>query len=286
MTFEQELFVYWVNARYDIYCRKNEEKPKPWSEDPIFQRVYFTNIKREWDKTTKYIRNYWIGPLHLLDTPDRWNLVPYLVFARLINRPVTLGHFATFPKGFPSTWTDYLKELRNGGDQIFSGAYLITTCGVKMDKLDYVSRVCKDVWNQGWGDNDIEDIRLEPYCQSWFRRLSKVSGLGTFLAAQVIADLKNTVGHPLASAPDWWTFVAAGPGSKRGLNYFFGWDPERAMSDDRFKGLLLQAREIVEPHLTDIPKLCNQDLQNCFCEFSKYVRVKNGGRTKRNYGGV
>ena len=65
---------------------------------------------------------------------------------------------------------------------------------------------------------------------------------------------------------------------------------------DKFFDLLFKQKEsyekeleIVRKHLYTeelIPELCNQDLQNCLCEYSKYMRVLNGGRTKRNYQGL
>jgi hypothetical protein len=41
-------------------------------------------------------------------------------------------------------------------------------------------------------------------------------GLGSFIAAQVVADLKYI--EPLNKRFDWQTFAASGPGSRRGLN--------------------------------------------------------------------
>ena len=42
------------------------------------------------------------------------------------------------------------------------------------------------------------------------------TGLGPFLAAQIVADLKHVA--PLDAATDWWTLARPGPGSERGLN--------------------------------------------------------------------
>lgn len=277
----RDLFYYWIKERWSIWYQKECDQPPPWSPDPIFQTTYFTNVRREDDKVTKYIRKWSkeAGP----------NLVPALVLARMFNRPETLHAI-----GYPTDWDigkmkDLAGHIRERGDQVFSGAYLITTCGEKMDKLDYVFRVANDVWKMGWAPLDIEEINLPPTCAAWHRRLMKVNGLGSFLAAQVVADLKNTFGHPLTSATDWHTFVASGPGSKKGMNYYFDRPPEKHMSESDFVvNIDLIRRETFYRGgpLQHIPLICNQDLQNCLCEFSKYMRIKEGtGRSKRIYKG-
>lgn len=286
MTPMQELFVYWVQERYEIFCNKEAKMPKPWSDDPIFQSVYFTNVHREDDRTTRYIRNQWVGPYNRLTAYGQIMLVPALVFARMINWVPSLDDAIEWQAGDCADWVYTMKQRRARGKQVFSGAYLITTCGVKMDKLDYVLRVCEDVFRQDWSIEWAHEQTHPNTCEYWHKRLLRVNGLGSFLAAQVIADLKHTIDHPLSYAEDWWTFVAQGPGSTKGLNYFFDRNPDIHMADSTFKKFLTEARSIVGPALeSTVPKMCNQDLQNCFCEFSKYVRVKNGGRTKRNYGG-
>ena len=50
---------------------------------------------------------------------------------------------------------------------------------------------------------------------------SSQEGFASFMAAQVVADLKNTLGHPLQDASDWHSFSAYGPGSLRGLSWYF-----------------------------------------------------------------
>jgi hypothetical protein len=111
--------------------------------------------------------------------------------------------------------------------------------------------------------------------------LMQLEGFGSFMAAQVVADLKNTEGHPLSFAPDWWNWSAPGPGSLRGLKWL-GTPVIRGISyEEIIKELHYKVHELVYPI-----HMCEQDLQNCLCEFDKYMRVQTGtGRSKRNYDG-
>ena len=164
-------------------------------------------------------------------------------------------------------------RLRDDGLQLFNGAYLITTCGVKMDKVDYVYRVVEDAASLDF--TGVSD------CRGYARRLQLVNGLGSFLAAQVVADLKNTPGHVLYTAPDWWTWCAPGPGSLRGIKWLEGYE---STTKGQFSAT---ARHLYSTLTDDIPKLHMQDFQNCLCEFDKYCRVKTGaGRSKRKYNGL
>jgi hypothetical protein len=112
---------------------------------------------------------------------------------------------------------------------------------------------------------------------------SSLEGFASFMAGQVVADLKNTKGHPLSKAEDWWTFSAPGPGSLRGLKWYFDreWKINHATYEDAMANVMYEIQD-------DLPyKICMQDLQNCMCEFDKYMRVKTGkGRSKRSYNGA
>jgi len=147
-----------------------------------------------------------------------------------------------------------------------------------MDKLDYVfdhvvERVSRKenspLW-QGMWESPMD-------CNLMFRWLTDVDGLGTFLAAQVVADMKNTAGHPLHQAPDWWTFSAPGPGSLRGLRAFWG----RKITPTGYQNAVAGAWAYTQPQLPpSLQRLHMQDFQNCLCEYSKYIRIREGGRAR------
>jgi hypothetical protein len=107
-------------------------------------------------------------------------------------------------------------------------------------------------------------------------------GVGSFMAAQVVADLKHT--EYLKDAPDWWTWAAIGPGSKRGLNWYFDGDQRGKTGVKNFLERLHQMEDEVLPLLSsDIPKIGSQDWQNVMCEFDKYCRRYNEPNTGKMY---
>lgn len=252
---------------------KEKGQPKPWSEDPVFQKTYFTNVSREDDKVTKWIREFynpWVG-----DPMFEYNMV----FARFINWPETLKFIGYMRAHTPRQLEDLLNFKAEGG-KIWGGAYVITTHGMPMPKAHYLTHhVLEDVYRA------LENLRGHAranQCGNTAERLQRVDGIGSFLAGQIVADLKNTPGHPLNNAQDRDTFVVPGPGSLRGLQWFHGEDkvhPTIFMS--RFFGV----RRYVDAHWpAEVPPVDNQDLQNCLCEFDKYCRVVTGtGRSKRKY---
>jgi hypothetical protein len=95
-------------------------------------------------------------------------------------------------------------------------------------------------------------------------QLLGVSGMGSFIAAQVVADLKFD--PVLLGAGDWMTFCAPGPGSQIGLNRLLDQPLTRQWNQDEFQQEINLLRERVK-----IPESA-QDMQNCLCEFSKYQR--------------
>ncbi len=272
----RELFLYFVRERYSIFIARQRGFEKPWSEDPIFRSIYFCNVFREDDKTTKYIRN-WALDLYSDKNPHPPNrFITLYTFARLINWPDTLNEI--YPKTvlfypYPSEVIKILKGRRAKGLQVFNGAYQITTCGKVVDKIDYIMRVVTDTCGM-----DVKQTLQEQW-----KEITKIKGLGSFLAAQVVADLKNTKELPWSTAVDWYDFVASGPGSLRGVNYYLGKKPKPPASQETFNEVINEAQKDIQEMLKT--NICKQDVQNCFCEFSKYMKVLHGGMAKRNYDG-
>lgn len=93
------------------------------------------------------------------------------------------------------------------------------------------------------------------------------------MAAQFVADLKRT--WLLGNARDVMTFCAPGPGSQRGLNILLG-TPNKEWKQPDFQEEVNKLRDRI-PLIIDA-----QNVQNCLCEFSKYMR----GSSRSTYPGV
>jgi hypothetical protein len=160
-----------------------------------------------------------------------------------------------------------------------------------MEKADYIgSRVLGPLWaDRNAIQSDIyghPSDAHKPTLATVHNALTKYIGLGSFLAAQVIADLKYVA--PLRDAADWHTWAASGPGSKRGLNRVYEYAVDSPMPEARWLDHLQNLHKHIEPLVkkADMPRLHAQDLQNCLCEWDKYERTRLGeGRPRSRYPG-
>ena len=260
----KDKLIYWINEREAIRWRKARGKPKPWSDNPVMQVTYFCNVHREDDKVTKWLRSEYEG----------WGVgvsIPNFCMARLVNRIESLVDLM-----WP--WNEWdneaFKQIASECKPFWGSAYVVTTHGQPMSKVDYACGVLQSVFAAP------PVITAGSTLAHAHRLLCTLEGFGSFMAAQVVADLKNTPGHPLGDADDFWLWSASGPGSLRGLSWFWG-EKVTATHYDSFVKL---AWEEVMDH---VPAMDMQDFQNCLCEFDKFMRVTNGtGRSKRKYNGA
>ncbi len=266
---------YWINERESIRISKESGQPWPWTDDPILRQYRFCNVQREHDAVTLWIKRNWREP-HAKDL-FLWHA---MVVARYINWPATLAEC-----GWPEPWSQAGNEFfarmqarESRGEKVFTGAYIISNGGMAASKIDVVRGVIKRAW-----------VMPNPPCkgdtlQAAYRKLLGVFGIGSFMAAQVIADLKQT--PVLQSANDWWCWAAPGPGSQRGLNRVLGRQTKAKWDDYSFVRALIDLRRQLQPHAPIVGELCLQDLQNCLCEFDKFERTANGeGAPRAKYNG-
>lgn len=278
-----EVLKYWIEERHIIRQLKVAGRPKPWSNDPIFQNTYFCNVRREDDKVTKFLRGTFFG------FGNRMNHPMYevnAVLARFINWPDTLRRIGFF---MSPEWYLLEKELNKIEGKVWGDAYIVSTNGRAMPKAQYLCEMLLPAAYAALGPGGtMVGYPSSPTLAARHKQLTGVYGLGSFMAAQIIADLKNTIQHPLMGASDWWTWCAPGPGSKRGISWLTFGVSDGPISTADFLGSIAHVRqELVSMGCELIHEICNQDLQNCLCEFDKYCRVKSGtGRSKRSYNGT
>lgn len=252
-------FVNFIIERETIRVLKELGEPKPWTTDPVLQNYRFCNINRNDDTVSKWIYDNWILPNE--EAPGY--LPRAILLARMINWPDTLDEI-----GFPCPWhkkaySDRIGHRMARGEKTWTGAYMITANSNGESKG--VS-VCETV--------DRLNFELETTCLKVWSQLQTLPRIGSFMAAQVVADLKRT--EYLGNAMDYITFCAPGPGSMKGLNLVLGLPLDKQWNQPMFESEVNKLRDVV-PYQLDA-----QNTQNCLCEFSKYIR----GSSRSKYPGA
>jgi hypothetical protein len=259
-------FLKFINARENIRIKKEKGLPRPWTTDPILQRYHFCNVRRADDRVTK-----WIGQWAEEWLPyERWFAFPV---ARWINEPDTLDQLPVM--WAPLKYKKILGEMSNKGLKIFRGAYIINGVPGKKKYMSVIDNVLKPLNKDPPYDMGAKFPNSFEEC---WTRLRKYPGQGSFMAGQIVADW-NTFG--IIKAVDTKTWAPLGPGSIRGLNIIYRNDADaKKMSQKQGVQWMIELADLIEDKLPNIgSKLTLHDVQNCLCEFSKYVR----GYSKTNY---
>ncbi len=292
-----DLFWQFVFERQSIWDRRVRlGLPGPWTDDPTLRHERFTNVYRELDPGTQY------ALLHILERseskPDKlFNVMLY----RLIGRASThayLGfqHLSDFESG---RLESRLKELRDSGAAPFTAAYMVSAYS-SLGSADKIANVAKlfDLLRARF-DELFKDVSRSKELRDVHALLSSIYGFGNFLSYQVLVDAMYPLqvyggGSLLPFSPDDW--ASPGPGAQRGIQILL--QSNRSISSlEVMRWLRLhQASEFIRLGL-DFPYLQNRDgtqrelslanIQNCLCEFHKYVKIREGtGRGRRKFKGA
>lgn len=280
----QEIIEYWIKERESIRLKRIAKVKKPWTDDEILQNYRFCNVRRMDDKVSKWLYDNWYSPYQ-----DHKNMLYACVIARHFNKPSTLGPLTEliFRKGpvASNTIRSKLIRMRDFGNKVFNSAYIIGNAGVVTASADKV----------GTGKIEILfDLVFDPIQSSppemdyssmrvCVENLSQYSGFGTFMAGQVVSDLRWAVSGTWEDRNDW---APKGPGSTRGLARYLDMEDVKKTSltqsvfDANFPTFVDDMLQILPKRITD--RLEAMDYQNCLCEYDKYVRTLRGEGTPKN----
>lgn len=273
-------FLNFVMKRELVRIRRKAGQPYPWSDDEIINTYRFTNVRREDDAVTGWIRDNWRKPN--AKDPDLWFA---MMVARFINQPATLERLG-YPVPFdPDKMLAVLSTPNPGGVSIWRVAYMVRsdTEYAGKPKAEYLIEA---QFKSAWMARELIRPRKEDTLNSYHMKLMDLLyGMGSFMAAQVVADLKHA--PPLKNASDWSTFAASGPGSRKGLNAVMGRELDSPWTEDKWRTAHARLIEALAPKIKDkeLPlKLDAQDWQNCLCEFHKWWKAYTGvGRPKQKF---
>ena len=269
---------YWRFAaeRQEVFFRKLEGHPSPWTDDSILAKYKFTNAYRASDRVSQYLIK------HVIYEGDQ---SPVEVFFRILL-------FKLFNK--IETWellqnqlteirqTDYsfqkydevLTKALSSGIRIYSGAYIMpsgrTSFGYSRKHRNHLLLLERMI-----EDEVPRTIFNLPSMDMVFEVLRSYPTIGDFLAYQFATDLN----YSNLTTYSEMEFVVPGPGALDGVRKCFAdygglneVDIIRVVTErqeQEFERLGLQFRKLGGRRLQLI------DCQNVFCEISKYARVKH-----------
>jgi hypothetical protein len=266
---------YWIREREFIRLKREAGESTPWTDDEILRTYRFTNVRRMDDRVSRWLLDNWYIP-HL----DHSNMVLACALARFINQPSSLVSITkdVFRDGEPA-WGKIktkLRRIRNSGATVFNAAYMVRG----NDGVDKIESVVE--YNVRPLTLRPVEITIDSMKDTW-ERLKDRYGFGSFMAGQVIADLRWAV------TGDWsdrMTWAPKGPGSMRGMSRVLELPLSHSFSQKQFEEDLLRIMNLCSSRLpsSTIYRLEAMDWQSCLCETDKYCRVLEGeGRPKQLY---
>lgn len=279
--------MYYIKERESIRLKKEAGKSKPWTADEILQQYKFTNVKRAHDRTTQDFvlfyrkhKNQWYADDGVL----LYNCGVSRYFGTF-NFRLAVGWLNTYA---PKHLIAVARELKKRGEQVFTGAYIITSAGQSRPKEETVAEYLGGLWRAR--SAIIKAMRTSHRWEDGYQHLTKLPGFGGsgFMAKEVLQDFLLMSKMQIDDAETW---TPMGPGARRGMNRLLGRDKWFKQPEEMFIDEVQQVHSILAPWWKKTyPKaeaLTAHDVQFCLCEFDKYERTRLGdGRPKTTYDGT
>jgi len=273
-----DLYFYWIHERETIRMNKEvEQKPPPWTDDPILQKFKFCQVFREDDRTTRWFRTHIRDPYQ--DDPE---VLMATVIFRWFNYIETGRTLVRNKLHLEWDRKKAIEEITKQNKWV-TGAYIVKTPN-RMDKVTGVAECISHMW----GDREklVDQILATKSLEKSWNILRDYPYMGPFMAYEVITDLRHT--YLLRDAEDILTWANAGPGAMRGLNRLAGRELDFSRRshpwNEEMRNLWEISRERLNPNLIDLNQFEMREIEGGLCEFDKYSRILNEeGRTRSVY---
>jgi thymidylate kinase len=265
---------YWQFAakRQDIFFRRLQNLPPPWTDDPILLRFKFTNAYRASDRISQYLikRVIYGGPQNPEDVFFRtlifkiFNKIETWDLLEEAYGPLTCATFDL------EAFDQILTKAMMQGQKIYSAAYIMPSGGKHGETKKHSNhlKLLKMMLSEGVPSRLAQIKKM----RDAFELLRSYPMIGDFLAYQYVTDLNYSRLTDFSEME----FVVPGPGARDGIRKCFsslgGFNEADIikMVADR-QNLEFEARGIDFKSLWGRP-LQLIDCQNLFCEVDKYAR--------------
>lgn len=281
LKINEKAFVYYfrfIEKRMQIFWSRHNNAPYPWTNDDILKKYKFTNVYRACDRVSQYLINEVIlnADKRLNEEDILLNIIIFKIFNKIETWKYLKSEFDLITvKDFnPAVISEKLSKRINT-QPIFSAAYIMTASGGNYKSLQrkherWLHMVDREILKS----HKLHSLLTAKSLNEIYELLSECTFIGPFLAYQYAIDLNYTDIIDF----DENSFVKAGIGAKRGIDKCFislgkySYEDAIRFTQDNFDNFSIKYgtsfKNLFGRHLKLI------DLQNCFCETDKYLRVK------------
>lgn len=289
-------FFTFMKERELIRLRKEAGQPMPWTKDKILQEYKFTNVRREYDWTSKKLIKEFYSVL--------WDADP----KEILMNAALFRYFGTFEFAEAVGWQSYssfdfegIKETARlrllNKERVFTGAYVITNQGISAPKQEVVV----DYFLKTLHKRADKLAHLAQETKSWeavateMRTINGFGGSG-FMTKEILLDTtythfwNNSKKDGFSFPVDWNIWTPIGPGARRGIARIQGVEDPKVgpiPKEDVCLSVILylvECQNISNYWPKEYGYLSPTDIQFQLCEFDKYKRVSLGqGRPRSRY---
>lgn len=264
-------FWQFASERQEIFFNKIDGK-ETLSPDPILSKYKFTNAYRASDRVSQYLIK---EVIYKTKTTPQDTLFRILLF-KLFNKIATwesltkkVGEVSS--KDFQiGKYTQILDEIKEENGILYNNAYIMAPTKVYGDMPKHYSHLhlIKEIMT------GQKKILNSASLEELFNLLKTYPMIGDFMAYQLAIDLNYSELFNF----DENDFTVPGPGAKRGIKKVF--KDRGGLSDEE---IIMHMTKIQKEALKKLGikfknlfgrRLHVIDIQNLFCEFDKYSRVK------------
>eukprot|EP01062_Namystynia_karyoxenos_P035145 TRINITY_DN25776_c0_g1_i1.p1 TRINITY_DN25776_c0_g1~~TRINITY_DN25776_c0_g1_i1.p1 ORF type:complete len:462 (+),score=159.21 TRINITY_DN25776_c0_g1_i1:79-1464(+) len=280
-----------IVERQRVFAQWLRRSPQPWTECEAIMHGRLCNVFRFLDRQSVYLVDRVIIPLANDPADLIFNII---VFRAFINRadnfdalgaPLRLQGFS--PKDFEAKLGAIEGSLSNAAYNVGSfGSFSHIAQGPGSKNARFcalLAELCPKL------PALAAELQQQPSSERTFRLISRINGIGPFIAYQICVD----IGYWSPRLYDEAAHVYVGPGAEKGLEHLFNKSCKLTPAQQVQRLVDLQdehtAGSNYDEVFRDVPpelrRLNLMSVENCLCEGHKYFRFQAGGRFKQKYSG-
>lgn len=282
-----DLFFRFLAERQSVYARRVSGQDWPWTEDPILQTEFITNVYRGQDPGTVYLVDKILSQTDVDDADIVFNVMLYRLMGSVPSTHRHLG-FQVIDQFNKEEFTGRLAELPDE-HRIFGDAYRVASYHQEGSHSKVENVGSTFAYLAGGMTETMRRIDAARSVIEVYKVFEAMKGFGEFLSHQIVVDLLYPDANGKTIVPYGENeFAKAGPGARKGIwdlmgegyrpaNMLVVMEWLQASQRDEFDriGVLFPWRL---DGMGDPIEMSLCDIQAALCEFHKYFRLWNGDR--------